>query len=285
MPEQRFARSGLPKRWIVKTTTRTLTVLVASLLSTSILADEGFLELQRFDAPEATQAVAVDGGHFYAIANSRIGKYDRDSGKLVASWQASDEFPLTHLNSGLVRDGRLYCAHSNFPKFPNTSSVEIWDTQTLEHVDSHSFGIYEGSLTWVDWKDDSWWAVFAHYTIKVNDNPRSRDNRWTSLVRFDPQWRRQAGWVFPQEVLDRFDPHSCSGGGWGPDGVLYCTGHDLGEVYRLQLPRSGSTLVLTSPLTAPFTGQGIAWDHRQQLLFGISRPKRQVIVTRWSPEK
>ncbi len=263
----------------MNTAPRLLPAIVALLLSTKLCAEDGFVELRRFDAPEAIQAVAVDDGHFYAITNSRIGKYNRESGKQVATWRASDEYPLTHLNSGLVRDGRLYCAHSNYPKYPNTSSVEIWDTKTLEHVGSHSFGIYEGSLTWVDWHDDSWWAVFAHYTRKSTENPRTKDNRWTSLIRFDGKWRRQAGWVFPQQVLDRFESNSCSGGAWGPDGALYCTGHDHGEVYRLELPKAGSTLVLTKTLPAPITGQGIAWDHTNNLLLGISRPKRQVIFT------
>ncbi|MBI1312986.1 hypothetical protein GC176_16980 [bacterium] len=248
----------------------------------AVRAGDRIVELRRFDAAEATQAAAVDARHFYAIANSRIGKYDRKSGELVAQWQASDEYPLTHLNSGLVREGRLYCAHSNYPKSPNISSVEIWDVESLQHVDSHSFGIYEGSLTWVDWHDDSWWAVFAHYSGQKTDDPLVRDHRWTALVRFDAHWRRLEAWVFPNEVLDRFAPNSCSGGGWGSDGALYCTGHDHKEVYRLQLPQAGSTLVLTATLPAPVTGQGIAWDLERQLLFGIDRPRRQVVVGRWT---
>ena len=249
---------------------------VVSLFSATVHAQE-FREVRRYDAPEAKQAVAVDADHFYAISNSVIAKYDRQSGHRVAKWEASVDIPLTHLNSGLVRDGRLYCANSNYPKYPEASSLEIWDTKTMQHVDTRSFGIYEGSLTWVDWKNGSWWAVFAHYSNKVSDNRLAKSHRWTALVQFDENWRRTAGWVFPDEVLDRFDPHSCSGGLWGPDGVLYCTGHDLGEVYRLEIPKAGPTLRLTATFKAPITGQGIAWDSDGKLLFGISRPKRQVI--------
>lgn len=255
-------------------------MLVVVCFASAVSADDAIVELRRFAAPEAVQAVAVDAQHFYAIASSQIGQYDRRTGQRQARWQASDEYPLTHLNSGVVRNGRLYCAHSNYPQTPNTSSVEIWDVDTLQHVASHSFGVYAGSLTWVDWRDDSWWAVFAHYSGQRNDDPLARDHRWTSLVQFDSDWRRQAAWVFPPEVLDRFAPNSCSGGGWGPDGALYCTGHDHKEVYRLQLPKAGSTLVLTATLPAPFTGQGIAWDHAQELLLGIDRPQRQVIIGR-----
>lgn len=253
----------------------------ASCMLPDARGEEGsFQEIRRFDAPEAVQAVAVDAGHFYAIANAAIGKYDKHTGELRSRWKATEEFPLTHLNSGLVRKGKLYCAHSNYPHVPESSSVEIWDAKTLEHIGSYSLGIYEGSLTWIDWKDDSWWALFAHYS-KPGRSSDARDNRWTTLVRMDAKWRREAGWVFPDEVLKRFNPDSCSGGGFGPEGALYCTGHDRAEVYRLTLPKAGSTLHLTETLPAPITGQGIAWDKGPKHLYGIDRKRRQVVVSEW----
>jgi hypothetical protein len=60
-------------------------------------------------------------------------------------------------------DGKLYAAHSNYPDWPMTSSMEIFDAETLQPVGSHSFGILYGSLTWVDWKDGHWWMTFANY--------------------------------------------------------------------------------------------------------------------------
>ena len=261
-------------------------VLIAFLVCCSPIIAEDTVELRRYDAPEATQAVGVDATHFYAVANSVIAKYERTSGKKVAEWRASEDIPLKHLNSGLVRDGRLFCANSNFPKFPEASSLEIWDTETLAHVATHSFGIYEGSLTWVDVHEGAYWAVFAHYSKKVNDNPAAKSHRWTSLVRFDERWRRTGGWVFPDDVLDRFDPHSCSGGLWGPGGNIYCTGHDLGEIYELALPNAGPTLKLVKTWKAPITGQGIAISPDGKLFFGISRSKRQVIQFRLTgPER
>ena len=239
------------------------------------------VELRRFKAPEAIQAVAVDEAHFYAIDNSIIAKYDKQSGDRVQRWEASDELPLTHLNAGLVKDGLLYCSSSNFPEYPEASSLEIFDADSLEHVSTHSFGIYEGSLTWVDWRDGAWWAVFAHYTEKVNDDPFAKPHTYTSLVKFDDQWRRLEAWVFPKEVLERFDPLSCSGGGWGPDGNLYCTGHDLGELYCLRLPRAGAALSLVKTIPINITGQGVAWDpSRRGVIFGISRPTGEVVVSR-----
>ncbi|MCO6047309.1 hypothetical protein NG895_25695 [Aeoliella sp. ICT_H6.2] len=261
--------------------------LIVMFCTTTVLASIAVAEepprrlLLMFDAPEAVQAVAVDDKAFYAIANSAIGKYDKQSGEKLESWQASDEAPVKHLNSGVVVDGKLYCAHSNFPKHPNTSSVEIFDAETLEHVGNHSFGIYEGSLTVVDWHDNAWWCVFAHYSKKVNNDPRSLPHIYTSLVKFDRQWRRLAGWVFPQQVLDRFAPHSCSGGGWGDDGMLYCTGHDRGEIYQLQLPAAGSELRLLKTFKLPITGQGISLDHQESgVVYGIDRPNRQVMKCR-----
>ena len=235
-------------------------------------------EVRRYDVPEAGQAVAVDDNHFYAIVNSRIAKYDRTNGKRVAVWKSDAERPLRHLNSGIVRLGKLYCANSNFPEWPETSSIEIWDTATMKHIDSHSLGIcQEGSLTWIEPVEDGWYAVFANYSKKVNDNPLAKSHRATQLVHYDEQWRRTAGWVFPKSVLDLFDPHSCSGGGFGPDGKLYCTGHDRAEVYQLGFPKAGSTLLLLDTIAAMIKGQGIALDKNQ--LWGIDRSKRQVIVS------
>jgi hypothetical protein len=40
-----------------------------------------------------------------------------------------------------VIDGKIYAAHSNYRFFPMTSSIEVWDARTMEHVGSHSIGI------------------------------------------------------------------------------------------------------------------------------------------------
>ncbi len=238
-------------------------------------------ELRRFDAPEATQAAAVDKNYFYAIGDRTIAMYDKKTGRQMMRWTAQEDSAIVHLNAGVVLDGKLYCAHSNYPQYPETSSVEVWDTSNLKHVDSHSFGIDTGSLTWLDWHDNAWWACFAHYTEKVNDDPYARDARWTSLVRFDSEWRRTAGWVFPPAVIERFQPDSSSGGGWGPGGRLFCTGHDRGELYEIALPDAGSYLKLRATFSLPITGQGIAWDASEPgVLYGIDRPNRQVVEIR-----
>lgn len=258
-----------------------LVLLIAFACGSPSVAQEGRFELiRRMDVPEAGQAVAVDATHFYAISNSVVAKYERKSGLRVAIWKADAQRPLKHLNSGIVIDNQLYCAHSNYPEFPEASSVEVWDTKTLQHIQSKSLGVYEGSLTWVDQRDGYWWAVFAHYSKKVNQNPFAKDHTHTSLVQFDDQWRRQGGYIFPKTVLDRFDPHSCSGGSLGPDGSIYCSGHDLGEIYQLTLPKAGSTMVLKQTLAAPITGQGFAWAPDGKTIYGIDRAQRQVVVAK-----
>jgi len=130
--------------------------LLVALLCNTAYCQDSLQEVARFPVPEARQAVAVDRYHFYAINNTVIASYERTTGRLRQRWEASDGVPLRHLNSGIVRNGCLYCAHSNYPQFPESSSIEIWDTATLNHVDSYSFGITDGSLTWIDHKDNAW---------------------------------------------------------------------------------------------------------------------------------
>lgn len=236
-------------------------------------------ELRRFPAEEARQAVAVDAAHFYAIDNAAIGKYEKATGKRVARWVGPPGGVVTHLNSGVVVDGKLYCAHSNYPDVPATSSIEIYDTRTMEHDASHSFGIFSGWATWVDRYDDAWWVVFAHYDKRSAET--GKGTSWTTLVRFDSSWRSMGGWVFPAKVVERFGAYSNSGGGWGTHGLLYATGHDEPELYVLRIPEAGSVLQLVGMVAVPSRGQGIAWDRSERrVLYAVNRPTREVLVLR-----
>ena len=234
-----------------------------------------------FEVNNSGQAVAVDAGYFYGVGNRSVTKFDRSTGKAVSSWMEKPDGPLTHLNSGLVHEGRLYCAHSNYPHSPTLSSVEVWDTNTMKHVDSRSFGITEGALTWIDWHDGHWWAGFASYS--KHDRTGSRGTAWTEVVQFDSEWRRLQGWMFPKAVIDKLEPMSNSGASWGPDGRLYCTGHDHFEVYAMKLPKSGATLELDVTLPVASFGQGIAWDRSSpdnvNQLWGIVRADSTIVIT------
>ena len=78
--------------------------------------------------------MGVDAKHFYAVDNQAIGKYDKTTGKLVKKWQGDKKGPFLHLDSAMVRDGKIYAAHSNYPDWPMTSSLEIFDAETMEHI-------------------------------------------------------------------------------------------------------------------------------------------------------
>ncbi len=240
--------------------------------------------MQVFDAPIARQGVAVDGQFFYVVTNNAINKRAKVSGDLVSEWPGEqsegENNPLIHMDSLVVHEGRLYASHSNYPKSPMTSSIEIWDAETMRHVASHSLGVNRGSLTWLDRYDGSWWGAFANYD-KVQTGQTNAygltDN--TQVVRFDEDFVVVESWVLPQNILDRIRPMSNSGGSWGPDGYLYLTGHDHGEIYIMQLPRAGSVLNQVATVEVPvMEGQGIAWDRSGsgRYLWGINKQKRKV---------
>ena len=259
-----------------------LVVTLGLLTASAASAQEGsrrLEEVRRFSAEEARQGVAVDDRYFYAISNRHIGKYDKQTGERVGGWEGAPDGPIIHLNSGIVLDGRLYCAHSNYPGVPMVSSIEVFETDTLEHVESHSSGIFGGSATWIDRADGHWWVAFGHYA-GFGGIP-DQGPAWTNLVKFDQSWRRVAGYVYPRDVVERFQEMSNSGGAWGEDGRLYVTGHDEAAVFALSLPTAGSVLRLQEVLPVAAEGQGIAWDRSEPgMLYSILRSTREVVVSK-----
>jgi hypothetical protein len=236
-------------------------------------------EIRRIPAAEANQGVTADERFLYVIDNRVIGKYDRASGARVGGWEGTEGGPIRHLNAGVVREGRLHVAHSNYPAVPMLSSIEVWDTETLRHLDSHSFGIHSGSATWVDFHDGSWWVAFANYDNRGGTPGRGVE--WSTVERFDRDWRQTGAWVFPDSLVSRFRPYSNSGGFWSSQGVLHVTGHDAPEIYLLRLPEAGSTLEWIGTIAAPIEGQGIGRDPRDpKSLFAIDRGRREVIELR-----
>ena len=251
------------------------------LLGLPALAQSGrrATEIRRIPALEANQAVGVDEQHLYAIDNHAIGKYDKQTGERVAHWECENAKPLIHLDSGVVYGGVLWCAHSNYPGVPMTSSIETWDTKTLKHSSSYSFGIAAGSATWFDFFGGSRYVTFGHYRNDADE--ADRDPRWTTLIQYDNEWRQRQAWVYPSEVVSKLGNFSISGGVFGRDGRLYTTGHDNAEVYVFSFPKGGSTLVLEETIPMPMHGQGIALDPVDPtLLYGIDRPKKEIVVTR-----
>lgn len=223
------------------------------------------------------QGVAVDEKYCYAISNTIIIKCDKETGKVIATWQANrDEEAYKHffhLNSGTVIDGRLYCAHSRYGIDSNDCTVEIWNVENerLEHEETIRMPREHGSLTWIDRRSDgSWWMCYAVYGKKRNQN--------TKLARYqyrDKKFIEVESWFFPQEVVARWGDMSCSGGSWGPDGYLYTTGHDNSEAYVLEVDQANRLRYVRTEKDVGFFGQGIAWDRfsEEPVLWGISRDK------------
>jgi outer membrane protein assembly factor BamB len=240
-------------------------------------------ELRRHAAPEAHQGVAVDGDHFYAITNRGIGKYRKSDGGRVGGWSGPPDGPVQHLNSGIVIGERLYVAHSNFPKQPTESSLEIWDTRSMAPVERHVFVDAPGSLTWIFPYDGGktggkgWLACFAHY--RSHGDPA--DSR---VVHFDEKWQAVGSWSFPPALIQRFAGSSSSGGAIGPEGHLFVTGHDAKELYLVELPASPEgELRWVDTLAISAEGQAFAWDpDGSGTLYSISRSRREVIVSRIS---
>ena len=230
-------------------------------------------QIGEFTVREANQGVGVDMRHFYAVDNYIIGKYDKKTGKLVKKWQGEKSGPILHLDSAMLMDGKIYAAHSNYPEWPMTSSLEIFDAETMEHIGTHSFGIQWGSLTWVDWHDNHWWMTFANYDRLLGPGKTPYGHKAnTVMVKFTRDFRPLQSWTLPKAILDRFEDMSNSGGSWGPDGYLYLTGHDPAELYRMRLPKSGSVLELVDTIPMNIRGQGIAWDRSQPgVIYGIIR--------------
>lgn len=244
---------------------------------TKSAAEPVLQQVGEFNIPEANQGVGVDAMHFYAIDNQTIAKYDKKTGKLVKKWQGDKNGQIQHFDSAMVMEGKIYLAHSNYPEWPMTSSLEIYDAETLEPVGTHSFGIQWGSLTWVDWHDGHWWMTFANYDRPFGPNKTPYGYKAnTLLVKLTRDFRLVESWTLPKVLLDKFEDMSNSGGSWGPDGSLYLTGHDPAELYRMRFPKAGSVLELAAVIPMNIRGQGIAWDRSDPgIIYGIIRATAQ----------
>ncbi|WP_428409651.1 hypothetical protein [Hyphococcus sp.] len=237
-------------------------------------------ELGAWDAPDATQGAAADEKYFYAVANYVIGKYDRKSGELVSRWIGDRGGPIRHLNSCYAETGKLFCAHSNHPGLPMTSSIEIFDTKTMTHLDNKSLGMLdEGSFVWFDHYEDGWIAGFAHYDDETG--LPYKDHTYATIVTFDMEWRKTGGYVLPPSILEKMAPQAASGGAMDDDGRLYVMGHDLPEMYVLEFPEMGSEMRHVATIAVPAEGQAFAFDPKEpRRVWAISRPRGKVVSFR-----
>ncbi|KQV08781.1 hypothetical protein [Devosia sp. Root105] len=183
-----FARLSLAATLVVALNCVAPVVVTLSLAAEPVAMTSSVLD--SFEIPEINQAIGVDAEHFYAIDNTSIAKYAKGSKQPVLSRDYED-IGAIHFDSATVVDGKVYVAHSNYPVWPMTSSLEIFDAATLDHLESHSFGIQIGSFTWVDRAaDGSWWGGFANYNRVFDKSPVAYGNKYnTQVVRFTPTGR------------------------------------------------------------------------------------------------
>jgi hypothetical protein len=248
------------------------------MLLLAIAAQLAAVEVRRVPSPEAHQGVAADETAVFAIANNAVARISKVDGRQLAVWRG-DPLRYKHLNSCIVRQRSLVCVVSNYPDTPMRSRVLWFDKQAMRLTRQHDLGHGAGSLTWLDWRDGSWWAGFANYDGKGGEP--GRDHRQTMLVRYSATFEEQQRWRFPATVLERFAPRSSSGGAWGGDGLLYVTGHDRPELYALRVPPNGDELELVATLTTPTGGQAIGWDAKERrLLWSIDRQRSELVASR-----
>ncbi len=236
------------------------------------------LETVRRYASDARQGVAVGPNDVYAVSNWSLTRYDKATGEKRAAW-AGEPARFPHINSCTLIEAELVCAASNFPATPHVSTVEVFDPVDLHHKRTVALGLGTGSLTWIERRDGAWWGMFANYDGRGGEAPR--DHRHTTLVRFDDQWRRSESWAVPASILERVAPMSISGGGWGPDGRLYLSGHDHPELYVVAFPQGGGTLDHVETLGMEAEGQAVDWDESTPgVLYGITRRTREILAMR-----
>ncbi len=214
-------------------------------------------------APEAFQAATADQSFVYAISSQKIAKYDRVTGKRLAVSTGEAK----HLNSGVLWQGKLLSAHSNYPTIPEISEIKQLDLESMELSTLKDFGDFGGSLVWIVRHNDHWWCNFAKYGDR---------NAETFLVKFDNRWNERARWTYPDQVIRLLGRYSLSGGLWLNEELLV-SGHDKPELYRLRLPATGNVLEFVGSEPVPFTGQGFAIDPVTNGLVGIKRADRKVV--------
>jgi hypothetical protein len=244
-----------------------LLVAVAPEATTSALPrSAGWTTSRLLASPHATQAAAADGDHVYAISSTTVARYERATARLTATATTPD---TKHLNSGFVHEGKVWCAHSNYPAMPHESDIRVYDPATGTLGVEHVFRDPPGSLVWCVVREGRWWCCFAHY---------GDDNAHTVLVEYESggfaSERRR--FTFPDAVVADWDGMSGSGGIWDGE-TLLVSHHHFRVLYRLRLPAAGDTLELVEALHCPFPGQGFAADPVTGGLIGIDRGRRAVV--------
>src|SRR5262249_34484769 len=95
----------------LKTFIAPLVIALLLIFTPAVDAKSALQQIGEFIIPEANQGVGVDDKYFYAVDNQKIAKYDKKTGKLVGKWEGPKDGPIIHLDSAMLMDGKIYCAH------------------------------------------------------------------------------------------------------------------------------------------------------------------------------
>lgn len=255
------------------------------LFTTLVLAAPAFgqdvvpeIASRKYQAPEAEEGVVVDAKHFYALDHRRIVKYDKKTGARISEWVDEEGGPIRHFSGGVVVGKLLYATHVTHPELPAASSIEIFDTRTMKHVGTRSFGVADGQANWIDRHDNAWWVCFAYYDRHKGIDP-VKGTRFTQIVKFNDQWQQQGAWLIDPKLVDaKLAPNSASGGGFGPDGRLYVAAKRGAEIHALAFPKAGSTMIWQGSLAVDIQGQQFSWDKSQPGIVYGSRPKEKLVT-------
>jgi hypothetical protein len=141
-----FCRKSMPMR---RSKLKSKTLLIAAwhlpnALASLVVSHTLREKVGECSVSEANQSSTADDRFLYAITNTLVAKYDQGTGQRVAVSTGKAE----HLNSGFLWDGRVYCAHSNYPKLPEQSKIMVLDPETMRLSTFKDFGNAGGSLTW-----------------------------------------------------------------------------------------------------------------------------------------
>ena len=107
-------------------------------------------ETRRWPAPEANQAVAVDADHFECHRQShcrQVRQEDRKAHHRLGMPEGRAFDPSEQWDRARWS---LILRALQLPWRADDQFIEMWDTKTMKHSGAYSFGMVDGSATWID---------------------------------------------------------------------------------------------------------------------------------------
>lgn len=216
--------------------------------------------LFKFDAPEAHQAVAYHADKLYVLGTKKIAVYKTDGTKIRET-----NTKLGHLRSITVYQNKLFLTNS--PELENHIVIFDLDLNYLQTIKTS----LPGDLMWIDNYKGDWYGMIGYY---------GEEQHQTRLVLLSRNWEIEKTWQLPKLVLKRMYPGTSGGGRFLPNGNLYLTGEEKGDIFLLAF--IFDRLELIQIKRYPITGNGIdiMIYGGEYLLYGIDNVNSQVVAIR-----